>query len=263
MEGGNASDKLENFSNPHVSVSGTPTGTTANEDNARRISETWPIVKGFRPEPNVLSAYIDGPTYGYVYNSYTWEAITSCGTAPFNYEWRVSSDGFNWGSVRSTGEFFTDNLPWYGGQYYYIWLKVTSSDNQQSNAYLTVYIDMSQMGGRLSAENSNGLSSLGPISWKNIKTDPEPFAEIDVPLLVYPNPSNKDTQVTFFVETDDTVLLDVLDLSGRVVKSLVQERKKKGTHHLSFSVKGMAHGEYILRLSTSSQLKTAKLIVAP
>lgn len=261
MEGGIASNKIENFSNPNVSVSGTPTGTSANEDNARRISETWSTVKGFRPEPNVLSAYIDGPTYGYVYNSYTWEAITACGDAPFSYEWRVSSDGFNWSSVRSTGEFFTDNLPWYSSQYYYIWLKVTSADNQQSNAYSTVYIDMSQMGGRISAENTKDLYSLGPISWKNIQVDLQPLTEIDVPLQVFPNPSNKEAQVTFLIKTDDTVLLDVVDLSGRIVRSLLHENKKEGIHHLSFPVKDLAAGEYILRLATSSQTKTAKLLV--
>ena len=90
--------RIENFSNPDVSVSGYSTGTPSANNNARRISETAPTVRNYEPNPtgNILYSSIDGPNYGSVYQSYTWEAVTSCSnSSPFNYEWFTSNDAFN------------------------------------------------------------------------------------------------------------------------------------------------------------------------
>ncbi len=255
-------DKLENFSNPNVSVSNKPTGTAANEDNARRVSETWPTVKAFEPEPNVLWGYVDGPGAGVVYSYYTWEAVTACGNAPFSYEWRTSTDGFSWSGVKGTGEFFTDYLPWNNSSYHHIWLRVTSADNQQTDAYITVYKDYTPVGGRLSAEEGVSTVMVAPISWKATEVNIEPLANYEVPLLVYPNPSQTKTKVEFSIDSESLVTIDIIDLSGKRVRTLAQGKRKSGFHSPVFSLDNLAAGNYILRLTTPSKVETTKILIA-
>ena len=74
--------RLLNFSNPNVLIDGKPTGTTTTNNNARRVTETYTTLLGFRPPVfRPLSTFISGPEYGYAYSTvYTWEAVVRCGT---------------------------------------------------------------------------------------------------------------------------------------------------------------------------------------
>lgn len=239
---------IENFSNPEVSFSGTPTGTYASEHNARQLYEASSTVRNFRSEPNILWGAMEGPTYGYVYNSYTWEAIVSCGNQPYSFEWRTSTDGFNWSSVRGTGEYFSEYLPWTGNNYYYVWLHISSSDGQTANAYTTIYIDYSQGGARLATSNEV-TPPLAPIVWKPlIKPD-----KIDgIKLNTFPNPATKEVTIEYTLEADQYGTLEVIDLTGRVVKNLLKGILSKGTTQQVVSLQNLANGIYLVRLNTAN-----------
>jgi hypothetical protein len=249
---------IENFSNPEVSVSGHATGTYNNEHNARRVSETAATVNNHRSEPNILWGTMEGTTYGYVYNSYTWEAVVSCGNQPYSYQWRTSNDGFNWSSVRGTGEYFSDYLPWTGNNYYYLWLQISSSDGQVTNAYSTVYIDYSQGGARLSASN-DPIPLLAPIMWK-------PLAETKktegIKLTTFPNPAAKEITIEFALLTDQYGTLDIVDVTGRIVKSLLKGTLSKGTTQQVVAIQNLPNGAYLVRLSTQSSTLVQKILVA-
>lgn len=125
-------------------------------------------MRNYEPNPNDNNLYsnIDGPNYGHVYQSYTWEAVTTCSNStPFNYEWFTSNDAFNW-NYRGGGEFYSEYLPWTGNNYYYLRLKVTAQNGQVSNSYQTIYLDYSQAGGRIATSEDKNPSPIAPISWK-------------------------------------------------------------------------------------------------
>lgn len=66
------SGRLLRFSNPNVAVDGVATGTADNNDNARRITETFATVNSFRSDVfRPLNVSISGPTYGYSLQWYT------------------------------------------------------------------------------------------------------------------------------------------------------------------------------------------------
>jgi hypothetical protein len=254
-------DRIENFSNPDVSISGYPTGTASTNNNARRISETAPIVRNYEPNPNlnVLSASIYGTSHGYVNQSYTWEAETRCVEPPFNYEWLTSTDGFNW-YYKGVGEFFTDALPWSGNSYYYIWLRVSAPNGQVSNSYLTVYTNYNG-GARVAASDDKNSLSAAPITWKG--KSKENIAEIDKLTIenVFPNPVISNFTLNFFNPTLQNVSLDLVDVLGKKNSIFTDEKIGVGKHSKQINLSKYPIGTYILKLSSEKESVSSKIIV--
>lgn len=255
-------ERIENFSNPDVSISGYPTGTSSTNNNARRISETAPIVRNYEPNPNLnnLSSSIYGPSHGYVNQIYTWEAETQCLEPPFNYEWQTSTDGFNW-YYKGTGEFFTDVLPSSGNSYYYIWLRISAPNGQVSNSYLTVYTNYNG-GARIEASDDKSPLSAAPISWKD-KSKESPSVEGDKLTIenVFPNPSISNFTLNFFNPTTQNVSLELVDVSGKKNSISADEKMGVGKHSKQINLSKYPIGTYILKLSSEKESVSSKIIV--
>ncbi len=73
----------------------------------------------------------------------------------------------------------------------------------------------------------------------------------------YPNPFNPSTRIEFSVMKDAKVKLEVFDLLGRSVATLVDGPQHAGQHFVDFNASNLASGFYIYRLS-SPQLTIAK-----
>jgi hypothetical protein len=255
-------DRIENFSNPDVSISGNPTGTSSTENNARRIGETAPTIRNYEPNPNLnnLASSIYGPSHGYVNQSYTWEADTRCVEPPFNYEWLTSTDGFNW-YYKGTGEFFTDALPWSGSSYYYIWLRVSAPNGQVSNSYLTVYTNYNG-GARMAASDEKIPLSAPPISWKD-KSKESVSEEGDKLTIenVFPNPVVSNFTLNFFNPSIQNISLDLVDVSGKKSSIFADEKTGTGKHSKQINLSKYPIGTYILKLSSEKESVSSKIIV--
>lgn len=77
----------------------------------------------------------------------------------------------------------------------------------------------------------------------------------------YPNPFNPSTSIRFSLPFDSHVRLTVFDLKGRRLKTLIDERKKPGTHAVMFEAEEYASGLYLYRLETEHYSATRKLTV--
>lgn len=238
------------------------TGTYESNDDARRIRETYTTVRNYQFTAPTFYSLIDGPTYGYVYQQSTWEAVTRCGVAPFSYEWRTSTDGFNYGSVRSTDETFSEYLPWTDGYYYYIQLRVTSADGQVSTSTTTIYLDYSNAGGRLAATDQEFRPA--PIRWGNISSGvtPRPESEIKLDLISLPNPADQKAVVEFVMPKKQHVLLEAYTAEGKRVNVLREGIVEAGRHREEWSVSNLANGIYIYRLTTNDGNRSARIVVA-
>jgi hypothetical protein len=67
---------------------------------------------------------------------------------------------------------------------------------------------------------------------------------------VYPNPFNPTTNIDFSVSRDMPVLLEVIDVRGRLVDTLVEETRTAGSHHVTWTATGQPSGVYFARLIT-------------
>jgi GH18 family chitinase len=70
----------------------------------------------------------------------------------------------------------------------------------------------------------------------------------------YPNPFNGNTQISFFLPSDGYVRLEVYDVIGRIITTLVDSPKKKGSHIISFHPsENLSSGIYFSRLYYMAQ----------
>ena len=77
----------------------------------------------------------------------------------------------------------------------------------------------------------------------------------------YPNPFNPSTVISYTLKTSTNVTLNVYDITGRRVASLVNGRQAAGAQEVSFNASSLASGVYIYRLQTTDGASLTKKMV--
>jgi len=77
----------------------------------------------------------------------------------------------------------------------------------------------------------------------------------------YPNPFNPEATIQFSLPTDESTQLNVYDISGRLVKTLVNGKLKAGNYQVKFDGSNSASGVYFYRLSAGTYTDVKKMIL--
>lgn len=77
----------------------------------------------------------------------------------------------------------------------------------------------------------------------------------------FPNPFNPTTEISFALPNHGFVSLEVFDISGRKVATLINGIKSKGQHAARWNANSAASGIYIYRLTTAEQVITRKMVL--
>lgn len=77
----------------------------------------------------------------------------------------------------------------------------------------------------------------------------------------YPNPFNPSTRIVYQIAATSNVNLEVFDMLGRKVATLVNERKEAGEYSVNFNASGLSSGVYFYRLQTDKFTQTKKMIL--
>ena len=87
----------------------------------------------------------------------------------------------------------------------------------------------------------------------------------------YPNPFNPSTTIRFDISVDtrlgsrvesmDAVSLQIFDITGRMVETLVNEKLKPGQHEIQWNAPQHSSGVYLLRMNAGTFTQTQKLIL--
>lgn len=75
----------------------------------------------------------------------------------------------------------------------------------------------------------------------------------------YPNPFNPSTRISFEVPEAGFVTLDILDMLGRHMATLVSESLERGPHVRTWNARGFPAGVYVYRLQSGTLVQTRKL----
>ena len=80
-------------------------------------------------------------------------------------------------------------------------------------------------------------------------------------LSIYPNPMINTASVDYTVDFKEDIQLQIFDLNGNLIKTIVKENQLSGTHQLKFDRSQLKSGIYIVNLFDGKSTKSGKLIV--
>ena len=96
-------------------------------------------------------------------------------------------------------------------------------------------------------------------------TELEPVSSADrfsnnASLTIYPNPASVSATVSFVAPATANGTLQVLQINGKIVQTIGNQRFNKGKNEISINVSGLPSGNYLVRLKTENGIATGKLI---
>jgi hypothetical protein len=77
----------------------------------------------------------------------------------------------------------------------------------------------------------------------------------------FPNPFNPNTNIKFDIAKSGMVKLNIYDITGRVVSTLVDESFKAGTYNYDFNASNLSSGVYFYKLETPDFTSIRKMIL--
>jgi hypothetical protein len=103
-------------------------------------------------------------------------------------------------------------------------------------------------------------------AWKSdpvsgVETGAEGVPEVYALEQNYPNPFNPTTQIVFSLPAASQVNLEVYNLLGQKVMTLVNDTQEAGTHTATFDAKGLSSGVYFYRLTAGEKVMTMKMML--
>jgi len=77
----------------------------------------------------------------------------------------------------------------------------------------------------------------------------------------YPNPFNATTNIEFCLEKGSQVIINIFDLSGVTVATLVNQHMEKGYHNILFNGSGLPSGFYLYQIQAGKFIQTKKMVL--
>ena len=81
-----------------------------------------------------------------------------------------------------------------------------------------------------------------------------------VALNVYPNPFMNEAIIQFILSENSLVNLELLDLSGRKIKTILECNFEPGNHQLNFSAEDLSKGIYLVRFNANYHTTFLKIV---
>jgi len=97
--------------------------------------------------------------------------------------------------------------------------------------------------------------------WDNSPTGDTPMSLPFVLNQNYPNPFNPSTTISFTLDRDGFVSLNVYDVAGRTVATVLNKSMTAGSYDVGFNASGLSSGVYFYKLKTADQEMTKKMIL--
>lgn len=112
--------------------------------------------------------------------------------------------------------------------------------------------------------SSEGLASA--VINESIVTSNEQDEEIEIPGRFdlqqnYPNPFNPSTVISYQLSMNSDVTLEVFDVAGRKVATLVNQKKAAGSYETIFNASGLSSGVYFYKLKSGNFEQIKKMVL--
>ncbi|MBT6866878.1 MAG: T9SS type A sorting domain-containing protein, partial [Candidatus Marinimicrobia bacterium] len=82
----------------------------------------------------------------------------------------------------------------------------------------------------------------------------------------YPNPFNPSTTIRFSLEKQNIISLQVFDLRGRLIKTLLMAESQPGDHEIQWNgyndlEEAVSNGVYLYSIRTENEIQSRKMIL--
>ena len=135
--------------------------------------------------------------------------------------------------------------------------------NTWENPLEEVQIERRMIGNVLTFSGNCPEPGIASVTWSSESapsdgsTIPEHFDLIGI----YPNPFNASTTITYGLPVVSRVSLQLYDLSGREIRTLVDSNKQAGVHRTILNASDLPSGLYFVKLKASDQVFTRKVML--
>jgi len=232
--------RILHYSNPQVRYAGKATGTYEREYNAQQFRSNACTVASFRETSNQpLWANIRGDSEGCPCDVLVLTAEVYGGIpGNYSYEWTVSTDGINYGSVVGTSSTYGVSLPCEEGERVFVRLVVTGPGGITATRFASIRATHDLPSGLPCVRSTGGSTGQAPAH-----------------LSAYPNPAS--SEVSFMSKTTQTGTFFVFSPIGQLMLAA-----PNSSGRLTIPTAGWSSGMYICRhvddLGTS---QTARFII--
>lgn len=79
---------------------------------------------------------------------------------------------------------------------------------------------------------------------------------------LYPNPANDVVYVTIGLKENSSLTIDVLDITGRLITVLLNEKQSAGILNKNFNVSNLVNGNYLIRMNVNGQSTIGHITIA-
>jgi len=142
------------------------------------------------------------------------------------------------------------------------WMKVGfvqgSGNSNSPKKYF--YTDTNPIGGQAFKYRLKQIDTDGSYEYSS-------FLEVELVLSEftlyqnYPNPFNPITTINYSIPKQSIVIINVFDILGNEIKTLVNEEKSAGSYEVEFIAEGLSSGVYYYQLKADSFVETKKMIL--
>ncbi|UCF63582.1 MAG: phosphodiester glycosidase family protein [bacterium] len=100
-----------------------------------------------------------------------------------------------------------------------------------------------------------------PVTTSILKDEKSTLPQNFILFQNYPNPFNPDTNIRYKINISQNIQLEIFDLLGQKVNTLVNQQQPPGTYNVRFDGKHLASGVYLCRLKAGNQVRINKMIL--
>ena len=105
--------------------------------------------------------------------------------------------------------------------------------------------------------------SMGDLRWDPLLVTVEDEVQVVKEYLLeqnYPNPFNPSTRVEFTLPERTYVILEIFDLNGRVIDTLIKDFRNAGRYYINWSPQDISSGIYYYRMIAGNNIISKKMI---
>ena len=77
----------------------------------------------------------------------------------------------------------------------------------------------------------------------------------------YPNPFNPSTVITYSIPTTSNVKIEIYNMLGKLMKTLVNENQEAGSYKINFDASRLSSGIYYYKIQAGNFIKTKRMLL--